>query len=273
MNLKELEKCFTRAFWLSFSKKKGLLVFPILVLCGTLCVFFKALALDAKGWISMSLIFLPILFTSGILLGLGVLLIRMYYHEVKDIPFSFRKIIKSSWQVVSGTVYLSVPSLILYFVLWIMLGIFVLLKEIPGIGSFIGIILAFGPYILILSSLLLCLFNVGLLFFVTPWVGLNAFNKLREWDGILVKVKKQLFAHFFFFLVAIFPMGLMAALLYGAAVLTDIGYLVGQHTFSIAMKWFFMMVPFALFLTPAVIFFFNLAAEAYNLFYKKTEHA
>lgn len=273
MNLKELEKCFTRAFWLSFSKKKSLLVFPVLALCGTLFVFFRALAIDAKGWISMSLIFLPILLTSGLLLALGVLLIRMYYHEVKEIPFSFRKIIRSSWQVVSGTIYLSVPSLIVYFVLWIVLGIFVLLKELPGIGSFIGIILAFGPFLLILSSLLLCIVNVGLLFFVAPWVGLNAFHKLKAWEEVVGKVRKQLFSHFFFFLVAIFPIGLLTLLLYGAAVLTDIGYLVGQHTFSIAIKWFFMMLPFALFLTPAVIFFFNLAAEAYNLFYKKEEHA
>jgi hypothetical protein len=145
----------------------------------------------------------------------------------------------------------------------------VLLKEIPGIGGFIGVILAFGPFILILSSLLLCIFNVALLFFVTPWVALNSVENLRPFKAFLAKIKGQLFSHFLFFFLAMLPTGFTAFLLYIAAKLTNVSYLVGQHTLSIALKWFFIMIPFAAFLSPAIIFFFNLAAEAYNLLYKK----
>lgn len=269
MTLKDIEKCFTRAFLLSFSKKKCLIVFPLLVLCGTLLVFFRALATAATGWISMSLLFLPILLSSGILLSLGVFLIRIYYHEVKGIAFRFRKLLHSSWPVVVGTCYLSVPSILVYCVLWILLGIFVLLKEIPAIGGFIGVVLAFGPFVLILSSILLCILNVGLLFFVTPWVALNASEDLRPFGTILQKIKERLFFHFLFFFFALLPVCLVIGILSFAAILTNTSYLVGQHTLSIALKWFFIMLPFSAFLTPAIIFFFNLAAEAYNLLYKK----
>ncbi len=269
MDIKELEKCFTRAFLLSFSKKKCLIVFPVLVICGVFFVFFRTLAIEASGWISMSLLFLPILFSLGILLSLGVLLIRMYYHEVKGLSFSFRKLIRDSWPVVLGTFYLSIPSILVYFLLWILLGVFVLLKEIPAIGSFIGVILAFGPFLLILSSLLLCIFNVGLLFFATPWVALNAIDNLSSVIAFMNRIKEKIFSHFLFFFVGLLPIGCVGFLLSFAAILTNVSYLVGQHTLSIAMKWFFIMLPFSAFLTPALIFFFNFAAEAYNLLYKK----
>lgn len=245
------------------------MVFPALVLCGILLVFCRALALDASGWIAMSLVFLPILLSSGILLSIGVVLIRIYYHEVKGLALSFRRILSSSWQVIIGTFYLSIPPILVYFLLWILLGIFMLLKEIPGIGTFIGVVLAFGPFLLILSSILLCLFNLGLLFFVTPAVALKTSEKIHPFKNILTKIKQNIFSHVVFFFLALFPIACVVGLLSLAAVLTNFSYLVGQHALSIALQWFFIMLPFCAFLTPAVVFFFNFAAEAYNLLYKK----
>ncbi|MEI6242792.1 MAG: hypothetical protein WCP39_05240, partial [Chlamydiota bacterium] len=86
---KDLELCFHRAFFLSFTKKKFLLVFPVLVLCGILVVFCRALAFGSSNWISMSMTFLPMFLSSGILLSLGVFLIRIYHHEVKNLKFHY----------------------------------------------------------------------------------------------------------------------------------------------------------------------------------------
>src|SRR5690349_21144449 len=92
----DLEKAFSRAIIRSFSKKKMLLAFPILILCGILVVFCKAVSFNASQWMAMSLTFLPILLSSGVLLGLGVLLIRLHIYEVKGLHLSFRRLISGS---------------------------------------------------------------------------------------------------------------------------------------------------------------------------------
>jgi hypothetical protein len=265
MRWEDLEKCFNRAFFLSFSKKKALLVFPMLVLCGILVVFCRALALDASGWIAMSLIFLPIFLSSGILLSLGVFLIRIYYHEVKGLKGRYREILKHSWQLIIGTSYLSIPPILIYLFLWVIFGIFVLLKEIPQIGPYIGVVLTFAPFLIILSSLLLAYVNLFLLFFVSPAVALRPVQKLHFDLGLIRKFKTSLFSNLLLFLIALFPTAMVVLLLSLAGLLTELHYLVAQQTLSLALQWFFIMLPFCACLTPAVVFFFNFAAESYNL--------
>ncbi len=269
MTLNDLEKCFNRAILLCFSKKKFFFVFPILVLCGILIVFCRALSYNATGWMVMSLVFLPIFLTSGILLSLGVLLIRIYYHEVKNLKVSYNKIIKDSWNLIIGTTYLSLPPILIYLLLWIIFGIFVVLKEIPNVGNFIGVILAFAPFLIIFVSILLSIFNLGLLFYVSPAIALKASGNLRIAKDIFYKISNNLFSSLVFFFFAIFPIALVVGLLSLSAILTRLSYLVAEQTVSVAIQWFFIMLPFCAFLTPAVTFFFNFAAESYNLLDKK----
>ena len=73
-----------------------MLTFPVLVLCGVLAVFCRAVAYEAGDWIAMSLAFLPILLSSAVLLALGVLLIRIHIHEVKSLHLGFRRLIPES---------------------------------------------------------------------------------------------------------------------------------------------------------------------------------
>src|SRR5690348_1071724 len=127
MNWNDIEKSFSRAVLFSFSKKKMALTFPILVLCGILIVFCRAVAFEASPWIAMSLAFLPILLSSGILLALGVLLIRIHMHEVKSLHLSFRRLIAGSVDLIMGTSYLSIPPVLAYLFLWMALGLFYLL--------------------------------------------------------------------------------------------------------------------------------------------------
>ncbi len=265
MRWEDLENCFNRAFFHSFAKKKVFLVFLLLVLCGILVIFCRALALDASGWVAMSLVFLPIFLSSGIMLSLGVFLIRIYYHEVKGLKGRYREILKHSWQLIIGTSYLSIPPILLYLFLWVIFGIFIFLKEIPHIGPFIGVILTFAPFLIILSSLLLALVNLFLLFFVSPAVALRPVEKLHFDLGLIRRFRKQLFSNLVFFAVAALPTAFVIGILFLAAILTELHYLVAQQTLSLALQWFFIMVPFCACLTPAVVFFFNFAAESYNL--------
>jgi hypothetical protein len=266
--ISDLENAFNRAFFLSFTKKKLFLVFPVLVLCGILIVFCRSIAFYSGGWIAMSMIFLPIFLSSGILLALGVLVIRIYYHEVKKLKVSYKKIVGASWELIIGTSYLSLPVILVYLLLWIVMGIFLLLKEIPYVGSSVGVLLSFAPFLIILISILLCLMNVGLLFFVTPAVGLKTLKKRHMAKHVFKAIRQNLFSHLLYFIVALLPIAIVVGILSLAAVITGHSYFDSDNIISVSLGWFFIMLPFCAILTPTVIFFFNFAAEAYNNLHK-----
>ncbi|MBS0625826.1 MAG: hypothetical protein JSS32_07240 [Verrucomicrobia bacterium] len=266
MNGKDLESAFNRALLHSFSRSKALLVFPALVLCGILIVFCRALSFGASEWMSMSLAFLPVLLGSGVMLSVGVLVIRLYQHEVKNLQLGIKKLVTGSLDVVLGTSYLSVPPILAYLLLWIILGIFFLLKEIPGLGSFFSTILSFGPFLLIFCSMLLCLFNLALLFFVAPAAARLSSKRLNLARAVLSLFQKRMFQSMRLFFIALIPIGLFVGLLSWAAILTNLSFSTdGGENWTLSLKWFFLMLPFAAILTPAVIFFFNFASESHQL--------
>ena len=269
MNWSDVEKAFNRAIALSFSRKKLLLTFLVLILCGIFIVFCRAIAYDASDWIALSLAFLPVFLSSGILLALGSLLARIHYHEAKSLSLSFRRLISGSMDLVIGTSYLSVPPVLIYLLLWIVLGMFFLLKEIPGIGDFFSVVFSFGPFLLIFGSLLLCLFNLGLLFFVAPAAALQSIKRVSLAKRVLEPLKERAFSAIALFFVALVPILLVAGLLSIAAILTNVSFSISEKSLSVAIEWFFIMVPFAAVLTPAVVFFFNFAAESFLLLQSK----
>ncbi|MBF8263401.1 MAG: hypothetical protein HW387_1066 [Parachlamydiales bacterium] len=267
----DLEKCFNRAIAYSFSKKKWLLAFMALVLCGILIVFCRAAAFGACDWVAMSLAFLPILLSSGILLSLGVMLVRIYSHETKNLTLPMRRLVAGSMDIVLGTLYLSLPPILIYLMLWIVLGFFYLLCTLPGIGDFFSIVLAFAPFLLILSSLFLCLFNLGLLFFVAPAVGLQSLKRLGAAQRVVILLKGQIFTGLALFFIALVPIALIVGLLSLAAILTNVSFLVAEHSLSVALEWFFIMIPFSAILAPVVVFFFNFAAECHWLLQRRSQ--
>src|ERR1700722_17167578 len=99
MNWSDLELIFNRSFAFSFSRKKMIFFFPILVLCAFLIVLCRALALSASDWVTMSLAFLPVFVCSALLLAVGVLLTRVYHDEVKQIDVSYRQTLRKSWNL------------------------------------------------------------------------------------------------------------------------------------------------------------------------------
>ena len=146
MRWEDLEKAFSRAVILSFSRKKMMLTFPVLVLCGVLIVFCRAVAYDASDWIAMSLAFLPILLSSGVLLALGVLLIRIHIHEVKGLHLGFRRLIAGSVDLIMGTSYLSIPPIMAYLFLWMALGLFISSKRSLALAIFLASSLHSAPF-------------------------------------------------------------------------------------------------------------------------------
>lgn len=265
MTWTELEKCFNRAFYLSFSRKRLILTFPPLLLCGVLVVFCRALSHDATPWLKLCLGFLPIFLSSGVLLGLGVVLARIYSAKPEHSALSLRRLMSSSIDLMIGISYIAVPSLLIYLVFWIFLGVFFLLKEIPGIGEFFSVVFSFGPFILIFGSLILCLINLGLLFFVAPAATLLSMRRGSLAKRVFDSLKKRVFSAIVLLIIGMIPLLFVSWLLYFSALLTNTSFFLSEDSLSVAMEWFFVMIPFAALMTPSVVFFFNFSTESYAL--------
>lgn len=265
----DFEKSFAQAASRSLSRRKILLAFLTLSLCGLFFVFCRALALETSPWVSMSLVFLPLLLSSGLLLSLGVLLVRMYTYETKGLALSMGRLFAGSADVMMGTSYVSMPSVFLYLILWIVLGLFFLIREIPFIGPFINVVLAFAPFLLIFCSVFLCLINLCLLFFIAPAAASQTAKRFDLVKKVGLSIASQPLSALALFLVALIPAAIIGALLTLSAQMTQISFAVDGSTLATAMEWFFVMLPFCALLSPPVVFFFQFSAESYQLLQRR----
>ncbi len=266
MQLGDIQTMFNRSFAYTFGRVKLLTIFTTLILCGLLVVFFRGLAIQAGEWITLSMTFLPIFVTIGVLLSVGIVMIRAYHDEVKGKPVSYIEILKKSWDVIIGASYFAIPIVLGYLILWMTLGIFVLLRMLPNVGDFFGVVLAFGPFLLNLGSLLLCIFSIAALFFLTPIIALKGFNRMLISQYLTKRLQQDLFSNTLLFIISILPFVLMLILLVISAQLSETLYDTSENPVYATLQWFFIMIPFTAFLTPTVIFFFNFAAESHVIF-------
>ena len=269
MTFTDLQFIFNRALALTFSKKKLALVFLVVALCGLMVVFFRGLAANAGEWILMSLTFLPFFLCAGVLLALGILLIRVYHDEVKGKAVDYKGIINKSWEVMIGSSYLSVPIILSYLLLWILLGMFILLIKTPVVGDFFGVVLAFGPFLLNLGSIVLALLSLAMLFLLTPIVALKGLNRIRVTQMLVDRIKADPFSNIVLAFFALLPLLFVSGLLLLAAYMTGSVCQSCDSPLHNTLQWFFVMIPFTALLTPAVVFFFNFAAEAHVLIRSK----
>ena len=263
MTWKDLELLFNRALRFTFSRKKLLFMAPILISCGVLVVLGKAMAVNASDWVRMSLQFLPLFFCSVILVSSGVVLVRVYHDEVKGLPVAYRKTIKSSLELMVQVAYLCLPLILGYILLWTLLGFFYLLRELPFIGDFLGVVLSFGPFLLLLGSFALGLLAIKMLFYLTPVVALRSIAHVQILEDVLKRFMATPFTNCALFLMGIFPFGVVSLLMTLAAVMTENSYMTIDSKSVGGLDLFFIMLPFSLLLSPTVVFFFNFSAESY----------
>lgn len=263
MTWQELEKIFNRALSHSFTKEKFLLVFPVLALCGLLAVICRTISFGVSQWMMMSTAFLPIFLCAALLLAVGIVLIRIYHHEVKELPVQYLKTIRDAKELYLGIPYLAVPLIFAYLVLWMFLGIFYLFRAIPHAGPFISSVLSVGPFLLVVGSLALGVLSLLTLFYVTPAAALTSDLRPQVAERVFRELKENPFLSLVMPIISLVPLLLIVGILSLAAVVTQILYSEAVGGLSIALKWFFMMLPFCALLTPAVIFFFNFSAEIY----------
>lgn len=269
MTFEEIQSIFNRALFNTFHRAKLLLTFVVLAMCGVLVVFFKGVSVQAGQWLAQSLTFLPIFLCAGVLFSLGILLIRIYHDEVKGKKVSFLRTLLRSWEVVIGSSYVSVPIILCYLLVWMLLGVFTLLSDIPSVGPFFHAILAFAPFLLNLSCLVLILINFALLFYVAPILALKGFNRLHISRTLMKRFRHDVFANVFLLLIALTPLITLLAVLSLAAWMTGSLCVGCSSVTETVLLWFFIMIPFTAILAPAVVFFFNFAAESHVLMMKQ----
>lgn len=265
MTLNDIQFAFNRALKLSFSLQKIFFVFIVLAFCGLLAVFFRALATQANDWLTLSLLFVPLFICAGVLLSAGILLIRIYHDEVKGKAVSYRKVLSHSWELMIGASYFSIPIILGYLLLWMLLGMFILLQAIPGLGEFFGALLAFAPFIINFITLVLSLLNFALLFFVAPVIALKGLNRHLVTQTLIRRWENDAFTNLLLALISILPLLIILTLLITAAFITGTLCINCTNSYYTVMEWFFVMIPFTAILAPSIVFFFNFAAESHVL--------
>lgn len=267
MTFSEIETRFNRAIKYTFSRKKILIGFLTLVLCAVIFIFGKTVSLN-DPWMQVSLTFLSIFVASGVLLAVGVFLIRIYYHEVKSLKLNIAKIFSRSLEIMLGAAYLSFPLIVVFLILWILLGIFHFISKIPKLGFVFDSVLAFAPFILIFCLVFLCFINLGILFFAAPSIGLKKQQKLKIIGSIINRLKTNFFSNFLAFLIGILPLFIALAMIFITLRLTNVYSFYGPANIDL-VRSFFVSLPICFVLTPFTVFFFNFAAEMHQLFLKK----
>lgn len=263
MDLDAIRQMFNRASAYCWCTKKLILTASMLILCGLLLLFFQALALYANQWVGLSLTFVPFFLSIAVLMSLGIMQIRIYRHEIKQEAVIYSEILSKSWKTAIGASYLTIPLILSYLLLWMALGIFVLLKEIPVAGAFLAAVLAFAPFVLNLAVILLVPSSLALLYFITPEIALKGLRQLDLKRSAKIRLRKDPFTNLLLVGLSLLPLMLVLALLVVAAALTDSVCMSSGNITCMILQWFFITIPFAIALSPCVIFFFNFATEAY----------
>jgi hypothetical protein len=271
MDYNNLEKAFARAFSYSLSKMKLTLGAVALFVWGMLVVFCKGLSFAAQEWGGLNLSLLPFFLFFAIFLPVSIGLIRLHYHDAKGNFLSWKHLIETSFELFLSLSYLALFPLVAYFAIWVVLGIFFLLKEIPIVGDFFGVLFVFAPFLLIAASFALFLFNLLLLFFIPPMIALKPLTKHQILKKLVGVWTLKPFTAFLLFMIAIIPVSLIGWGLSIAASWTHLAFAVGKTSLVHAIQWFLIMIPFGALLTPFVVFFFNFSAEAMQLLQGRVE--
>ena len=257
-----VEWAFLRAVRLTFSKNKLMLAIPALFMCGAMFLFCNALKMGS--WASISLTLLPFFLSFPILAPLGICLIRLHHHEAKKIPLSWKELVESSSELILPTSYLALFPLFTYLLIGLFLGLFFLLLGLPVIGKLFGVLLSFVPFLLLTLSFLLLLGCLFLLFFFSPLVALQKVSRKIFVQKMGELFKERPFSSFSLFLIGLLPMALIGGILWLAAS-WSMGAYVEEGTLLHVLEGFFIMIPFAVFLSIPLIFFFNFSAECLQL--------
>lgn len=267
MKLKDLAGMFNRSWEYAFSIRKFLFMFLTLVIVGLIFLFFQAIAPYSTPWLQFAFRFAPFFISAALLMVVGTLLIKTYIQEKEEGPSlmtgaAFKSSFFSSSQPILMASYSALALLGAFLGFWILLGLFILLKSIPYLGVFFGVILAFVPFLLNLAILLLLVAVLGALFFFTPVLAIKTRIERNDLTG---RLRSDLFTHIVTLATAFIPVWIFWLFVRKAAQMTFEVYSTGDNQVVMVLQAFFMLIPFAAAMAFPLIYFFNFALESFQL--------
>lgn len=267
VKLTDLAGMFNRSWEYAFRIRKFLFMFLALVTVGLIFLFFQAIAPYSTPWLEFAFRFAPFFISAALLMVVGTFLIKSYIQEKEEGPSLMTgETLKSSFFTSSQPIlmasYSALALLGAFIGFWILLGLFILLKSIPYIGVFFGVILAFVPFLLNLAILLLLVAVLGSLFFFTPVLAVKAHIERKD---LLQRLRADLFTHIVTLAIAFVPVWVFWLFVRKAAQLTFEVYSAGDNQVVIILQAFFMLIPFAAAMAFPLIYFFNFALESFQL--------
>lgn len=263
MSFEQLASMFNRAWAFAFNWKKMLMLFLTLIFGGVFFLFFQGISLYLPIWLQIPFKWIPFFPIFGLLMAAGVLVGRSYLEE-EEIEFTGHNTLTSLWSSLITASYFAIPLLIAFVACWVLLSLFILVKAIPYLGIFFGIVFSFAPFLLILAVLLLFAFALISLFFITP---VAASKEKINWQNFVSGIKRDAFTHLLFLGIAVVPVWIAWFFLKKACLMSLGVYSFGDSQLEVILQSFFVLLPFSALFSPFLIFFFNFAVEAY-LFHK-----
>lgn len=260
MKLKELASAFNRAAAGIFSIQKFAFLFLGLILAGLFFLFFQSFSFYANVWVKFLLAALPLFLLIPILTVVGCLVMKIYSQEREGKTVQIgENFLFLKPRILKGLAFaLIVPAS--FILLWILIGLLILLKAIPYLGPFLGVIFAFAPFLLNLAALLLFFASLFTLFFFAPLFILN--DKIDR-KALVKRLNADLFTHLGFVAVAWSPLWIVWFFVSKALWLTFAVYASGDGIAEKGLQSLFMLIPFAAILALPLIFFFNFSWETY----------
>lgn len=261
MTLKDLATLFNRSVFHAFEIRRFLFVLITLIISGIIYLFFQGIAFYSAPWLQMPLKTIPLFIMIGFIMAAGTFVIHSYSQEVEGSKGSFLSLLKPSWELILKATYLALPLLILFLFFWILFGVFVLLKTIPYLGKVLGVILAFGPFLLSLGVLLLFLAALFAFFFAAPPLAVN--GQVNR-SHLMSRFKSDPFSHLILLGVASVPLLIAWKFLNTSANITFQLYSFNEEPIETVFQSVFILLPFAGIFTPFLIFFFLFAYDSYK---------
>lgn len=263
LSFAEVEQMFNRAWAHCFAGPKLCLVFGFLMLLGFLMSIFHVSDLQVGPWLSLALVFLPVLICCGALMGLGAILIEVYKNETGDVPIDVWHHAKGSWTILASSCFFALPFTIMAMILWILTGLIYGLESLPVVGTVFSVVLAFVPPLLLLILFAVLLLVVLMLFFVTPDMINTELSPMELSRRAAKRMKGSVFVNILLLLLAFAP-SMLAWVLYSAILdLAEIHMSTKLPVIVQMLQEFFIYLPLLALLTPTLIYFFNFSAEIY----------
>lgn len=258
MTLTDLSASFNTSLAGAFAWRKSLFLFLVLLFCGLLTTLCKGFAAVSGPWASLILTFFPLFVSTALLLGAQVVMMRAYRQPDARI----RHLFSTSWERLLCASYLALPLLLAYVIVWMFLGIFMLIRGVPYVGSVASLILAFVPFLLFVASLVLLVVTFLLFFVVVPLIEAEGIVEMKRLPAALWEpIRRDVFTYLLGAVVSLVPLLIVWGILSAASGMTRQLVLGGASPFEHVVAQMFILIPFAALLTPAVTFFFNFAAE------------